>query len=109
MPLTRTYFLVGLDDPDNPGGELLELRVEVKGADQLRAELEGRKMGIDHRVAIHQTYLWAWAAMVREGHYTGPFKDFRDVVVKVSPDEDAADEETVDPTRPAAIAGLPSS
>lgn len=99
MPLTRTYFDVFLDDPDADDG-YVEHRVEIKGADQLRAELEGRKLGVDHKVAIHQTYLWAWAAMVRETGYDQPFNVFRDAVIAVKqPDE--AQGQPVDPTRPA--------
>lgn len=106
MPLTRTYFDVFLDDPDTAEG-YVEHRVEIKGADQLRAELEGRKLGVDHKVAIHQTYLWAWAACVREGHYEKTFKDFRDVVIAVKPRDDTV--ETVDPTQPAVTDASPSS
>lgn len=106
MPLARTYFFVALDDPDNPD-QLVEHRVEIKGGDQMRAELEGRKLNLDHRAAIHQSYLWAWASLVRQDLYDRPFAEFRNVVVAVKPDTDS-DDETVDPTRPAILAGSPS-
>lgn len=104
MPLTRTYFNVYVDDPESTDG-YAEHRVEIKGQDQLRAELEGRKLGVDHKVAIHQTYLWAWAACVRLGVYKGSFAEFRDVVIKVDDEDTAAGADepaTVDPTRQAA-------
>lgn len=102
MPLTRTYFTVYLDDPDDPTG-YTEHRVEVRGADQLRAELEGKKLGVGLKDAMHQTYLWAWAACVRERIVDLSFKDFREAAIKVEGDDD--EPEPVDPTRPAAIAG----
>lgn len=103
MPLVRTYFTVYLDDPDQPDG-YVEHRVEVRGADQLRAELEGKKLNVSLKDAMHQTYLWAWASCVRQGIVEGSFKDFRDRAIKVEGD-DEDEPVAVDPTQPAAIAG----
>lgn len=108
MPLVRTYFNVFLDDPEAPEG-YAEHRVEVRGADQLRAELEGKKIGVSLKDAMHQTYLWSWAALVREGVVDIPFMKFRDLVIKAESDDPDAEPVPVDPTQPAAIAGLPSA
>lgn len=102
MPLTRTYFTVYLDDPADPEG-YVEHHVEVRGADQLRAELEGKKMGVGLKDAMHQSYLWAWAALVRTHVIDIPFTEFRELAIKVEGDDD--EPEPVDPTQPAAIAG----
>lgn len=102
MPLVRTYFTVYLDDADEPEG-YVEHRVEVRGADQLRAELEGKKMGVHLKDAMHQSYLWAWAALVRTGKIDIPFSEFRDIAIKVEGDDD--EPEPVPPTLPAATAG----
>ena len=105
MPLTRTYFHVLIDTPDPDGnGAILdpvEHRVEIRGADQLRAELEGKRIGVTLQESMHQTYLWAWAAMVREGHYADTFHAFRDAVLSVKNDTEA-EGEPVDPTQPGA-------
>lgn len=102
MPLVRTFFTVYLDDPEAPDG-YVEHRVEVRGADQLRAELEGKKIGVGLKDAMHQSFLWAWAALVREGIIDVPFAKFREQAIKVDGDED--DPQPVPPTLPAATAG----
>lgn len=99
MPLTRRYFNVFLDDDAEPEG-YVEHRVEIRGCDQLRAELEGKRIGVNLKDAIHQSYLWAWASMVRNKIVDVPFKDFRDIAIQVNAEED--DEEEVDPTQTAA-------
>lgn len=107
MPLVRTMFTVYLDDPDAPEG-YVEHRCEVRGADQLRAELEGKKIGVGLKDAMHQSFLWAWASLLREGKLAAdmPFMRFRELAIKVEGDKD--DELVpVDPTQPAAIAGSP--
>lgn len=103
MPLTRIYFDVFLDDDDAPEG-YVEHRVEIRGGDQLRAELEGKKIGVSLNDSMHQTYLWAWASLVRNKLVDLPFLTFRDVVIRVDSDK-TPDPETVDPTQPAAGAG----
>lgn len=104
MPLTRTYFTIYMDDPADPEG-YIEHRVEVRGADQLRAETEGKGIGVTLKDSMHQTYLWAWAAAVREGKLDLSFKTFRANVISVEGEGDDDEPDTVDPTQPAAIAG----
>lgn len=105
MPLKRIYFDVYLDDPDDPAG-YLEYRAEVRGADQLRAELEGKRISVTLNDSMHQTFLWSWAALMRTGQIDMTFKDFRERAIQVKGDKDA--DVDVDPTTPAAIAGSPS-
>lgn len=102
MPLVRTMFTVYLDDPDAPEG-YAEHRVEIRGADQLRAELEGKKLGVGIRDAMHQSYLWAWAALVREGKLDVSFAKFREQAIKVEGEDD--EPQPVPPTLPAVTAG----
>jgi hypothetical protein len=104
MPLTRTFFTIYLDQPDDPEG-YIEHRVEVRGADQLRAETEGKGMGVTIKDSMHQTYLWAWAAACREGKVDMSFRTFRTNVISVEQDDDDAEGVPVDPTQPAASAG----
>lgn len=99
MPLQRIYFDVYLDDPEAPDG-YAEHRVEIRGADQLRAELEGKRIGTSLNESMHQTYLWAWASCVRNKLIDMPFMEFRDVVIQVKGDRE--EPQNVDPTRPAA-------
>lgn len=75
-----------------------EHRVTVILGDQLRGELEGKKLGLDTNYPIHTGALWVWAAMVRNGHYSGSFHEFKDACV----DYDKVAEADVDPTTPAA-------
>lgn len=103
MPLQRTIFKVYLDDPDADEG-YAEHEVEIRGADQLRAELEGKRLHVSLKDAMHQTYLWAWAALVRTKVIDIPFAEFRDIAIRVDGDKDAEPVD-VDPTQPAASAG----
>lgn len=100
MPLVRTFFTVYLDDPADPEG-YVEHRVEVRGTDQMRAETEGKGIGVSIKDAMHQSYLWAWAAAVREGKIDMSFRTFRTNVISVEEDE-AKPPVEVDPTQPAA-------
>lgn len=121
MPLTRQYFNVLLDRPDagsptkldaahpavvTVADDTVEYRVEIRGTDQLRAELEGKSIGVTLKDAMHQTYLWAWASMVRQDLFKGAFMEFRKVAIKVE-GEDDDDGETVDPTQPGATDDSP--
>lgn len=103
MPLVRTYFTVYMDDPEAPEG-YVEHRVEVRGADQLVAEERGKRMGVNIKDAMHQTYLWSWAAMVREGLCNVSFEEFMKLAIKVEGEKND-DAEPVDPTQPAVTAG----
>ncbi len=102
--LERKFFDVLLDpEPGSEEPRLFE-RVEVRAADELRAELEARVQGIpDLRTAAYHTYhLWVWAAMVRLGHYQGKFKPFVDQLIGCEVSETPT--APPDPTQPAASA-----
>ena len=85
--------------------------------DQLRGELELKKLRLEPGRASgqHMTALWAWAAMVREGHFDGDFRAFREACIAFSdPQDDEEDEEDedgqeVDPTQPAVSTGSASA
>lgn len=87
---------VVLDDSEH--GDAGEFHVQVRLGDQTRAELEGKRMGItvtEH--PIHLQALMGWAAMVREGRFTGKFVAFREACADLVPDKD--DGEAPDPTQ----------
>lgn len=105
--IERRIFTVLLDDPDDPDALADEYRVEVRGVDQLRAELEGKRIGVHIKDAMHTTYLWSWAASIREGKIE-PKTDFREFMrrcVQVEGDEKS---EPVDPTQQGVGVELPS-
>lgn len=99
MPLVRTHFDVLLEDPETLAEA--EHRTEVRAVDHLRGELETKK---NPRLAgtepMHMTYSWVWAALVREGKFTGSFGDFIKSCLAVKGDKGPG--EPVDPTQPAA-------
>lgn len=67
-----------LEHPSAPPLKTVEL-VTVTYADQLRGELEGRKLGLGSMAdaPMHYATVWVWAALVRTGRYTGKFGDFK--------------------------------
>lgn len=104
MPLTRSYYDVLLDDPETGPDATIEHRVEVRAADHLRGEMEGKRIPrLEGKEPMHLTYLWVWAALVREGKFSGSFGDLMKVLVLAKPDQDAT--EPVDPTEQAASNG----
>jgi hypothetical protein len=74
MTLPRMDALVYLNEPGKP--EPVEYAVTIRHVDRLKAEIQQRALGLDLELAQHSTTAWAWAAMVREGHYTGPCQRF---------------------------------
>lgn len=104
MPLPRMYADVLLDagtDETTAQFDPIEYRVEIRAADQLRGELEGKRIPrVESGDAMHTTYLWIWSAMVREGKYSGSFGDFLKVCIQGRIDKNAV--ETVPPTDQAA-------
>lgn len=96
--MKRTSFVVAMSGTeDNPP---TEHRVTLMLADQLRGELEGKKLGIDLSLPVHTSALWVWSAMVRLGHYAGTFQEFKGACI----DYEKVDGEQADvpPTSPAA-------
>lgn len=97
--MKRTMFEVAMLAPTETDPEHIEeRRVTVILGDQLRGELEGKKLGLDTNYPIHTGALWVWAAMLRSGHYSGSFQEFKSACV----DYEAVGEEDADPTNPAA-------
>lgn len=76
-----------------------EHHVHVRWADQLLAEREAPRHGITNAQPLHVTTYWVWAALKREGLYTGEFQQFLNVdVLGITPDSEQAE---VPPTQPA--------
>lgn len=95
MALRNRGMTVVLDESEH--GSAGEYVVQVRLGDQTRAELEGKRMGVSvTENPIHLQALMGWAAMVREGHFTGKFAAFRDACADLVPDRDEG--EPVDPT-----------
>jgi hypothetical protein len=94
--MTATVYLY--DQPDKA------YEVEVMHQDRLRAELKTADMGIDPEK--HQQHLaasWSWAAMKREGHYSGKleaflYQDCADVSVATETDPETGEAAEVPPT-----------
>lgn len=105
MPKLEAPVFLVLLDPADEAGEPTTHEVQVRGSDQLRAELEAKRQGVTIKDAMHTTYLWAWSAMVRQQLFTGDFRPFmeRCVMVEQAKDEDGEPAAVdVDPTQPAA-------
>lgn len=108
MPLKfprYTVALAPLGDADDPTTDPVVVECTVINGDQLRAELEGPRHGLQKMqdAPLHYTTLWVWASLVRTGDYTGGFREFKDRCLYVEPATDANGEaatETVDPTPP---------
>lgn len=109
MGITRTTYDVAFQDPAAPG-RILETEVEVWKCDELRAEMEGRKINLRGPVVdtggkqvsdlgdhLNSDALKVWAALVRTAQYTGKAHEFRlrDVV-----EFKKRGESDVDPTQP---------
>lgn len=100
--MKRTVFDVAMQTPTETDPEqITEHRVTVILGDQLRGELEGKKLGLDTNYPIHTGALWVWAAMLRSGHYSGTFQDFKGACV----DFDKVADADADPTNQAASPG----
>lgn len=55
------------------------VRVTIRPIDQIRAEREGKQRGLSLKAdPIHFSALWCWAAMTREGVYSGEFRQWLD-------------------------------
>ena len=119
MPLTRLTYDIWLN---TPGRELTtdtppDHTVLVNSGDQLRAELEAKRLGIPpmREAPLNATALWIWAAMARQGLTELPAVAFMADVPEFEPVRDAAGEPQateVDPTKLAAGAlasGSPGS
>lgn len=101
MPLTAITYRVYMDPEDQTDAlaEPVVYDVEVRPVDQLKAELEGKRIGVTLDDKMHLTYLWAWAAMVRTGQVSRcTFKDW--IARCAGLDEDEVAIADVDPTQP---------
>lgn len=77
MPLPSQLFDADLD----VAGQLVEVRGErITHGDELRAEFECHKQGIDPSVGygIAVTSVQLWCAVVRMGYYPDDYRAFRD-------------------------------
>ncbi len=96
MALRNRGMIVLMDASEH--GEAGEFSLQLRLGDQTRGELEGKRMGVKAtELPITLQALFAWAGMVREGHFTGNFAQFRDACADVQGERD--DDEDVDPTR----------
>lgn len=87
-------------------GDPVEHVVVVKHADRLAAEVQLSGLGMQLDLPQHMTTAWAWAALTREGVYSGPLARFMRTDCagfEVEDDEEA----TVDPTPPGLLTGSP--
>lgn len=98
--MKRTTFDVMMRTPTEADPDATsEHTVTLVLGDQLRGELEGKKLGLS--VEAHPTHtasLWVWAAVQRLGIYEGTFHDFKSDCV----DFEKVGEDDVRPTTQAA-------
>lgn len=97
-------------DPDTATDDQLDYHhVVIHSADQLRAELEAKRHGIDQRAnPMHVTVLWLWAAMVRTGDYADKFAAFKTACVSYDPDTDRPGPHTKDDADPDELDAFPT-
>lgn len=103
-PLTREKWIVALtttDKTDRP--VVVEHEIEVAPADQLRAETEAVKYGINNYRAqpLNYSALFVWNALKRLGVYAQPYQQFLIDLYdwdQVRDDDGDPSEESVDPT-----------
>lgn len=106
MAVTRYAFDVILDQADQE----VEMRVEVRAGDRLKAELEAVKQKVPDPKLYpqHITALWLFFALIRTGHVNVGFQEFkRDVLVEYG--RAAGEDVEPDPTPPADPSASPSS
>lgn len=95
MSIKNRDMVVTMDPSD--GGEAGQFTVQLRLGDQMRAELEAKRMGLKGTdMPIHLQGLFAWASMVRSGNFDGKSRAFIDACVSVEDVKDSG--ETVDPT-----------
>lgn len=84
-------------------GTDVELEVSTMLADQMRAELEVKKRGLElQQSPVHFLSAMAWCALARTGQITDKFEDFAGRCYQVSKNEEDPD---VDPSQPTASTG----
>jgi hypothetical protein len=82
--------------------------VTITHGDQLRAELEGKRHGLESMkdAPLHYTTIWVWAAMVRTGDYADKFGAFKaHGLAELQPVEQEGGDQEADPTNPAPSTG----
>lgn len=109
---TRDRYTATVMTPDPAGmtePTLVDHTVEITPADQLRAELEGRKQGLGpmSETPLAYTLLWIWCALTRTHLYAEDWQTFinRDLYGYGTADDDVVVHETwggesSDPTSP---------
>lgn len=103
MGLQRDTFTVYVLGPDE---EPQEFTAVITHQDMLRGEDQLVRAGGSDNAKLALVTAWAWASLVRQGNYTGPWVRFRDVDCAQLTKGDTID---VDPTQEAATNGPPSS
>lgn len=107
MPLTRPKLEVWLDLPDDaPDDTPPDHVVTISSGDQLRAELEAKRLGLPSlsEAPLNSTALWLWAAMARQGLTQLKAGEFMANLPEFEPvkrPDGTAEVEQVDPTRAA--------
>lgn len=102
--LTRPAYIVTLAGA-TPEDEPTELRVVIHHQDQLRAELELTRKGMDLKAHLHLSTAFCWAALKRTGDYGGNFDTFANHDLLGLQD---GGNDPVGPTRTAAATDSPS-
>lgn len=99
MALKRKQLVVGMFAHEALNGDEGEFTITLTMGDQLRAELEGKKRGIvATQSPLHLQALFAWAALVREGLWSGDFASFGTACAYVDDPDRGDDGDDVDPT-----------
>jgi hypothetical protein len=95
MDLPKFNALIADTDEAQPP---TEHEVTIMHGDQLRAELEAPKHGLNDMQAapMHFTTLWIWAALLRTHVITDDFRTFKGRLLAI---EAVDDDEPVDPTQ----------
>lgn len=95
MSIKNRNMVVTMDDSDH--GEAGEFTVQLRLGDQMRAELEAKRMGLKATdMPIHLQGLFGWACMVRHGLFDGNAKAFSEACIAV--EDEKGSSEVLDPT-----------
>lgn len=102
--MNRPQFHVWMNpaDPETVPDPIYVGVVTVTHGDQLRAELEGKRHGLESmkEAPLHYTTIWVWAALVRTGLYDDKFGAFKSGhLAELQPVKREGDDD-LDPTEP---------
>lgn len=100
-----TYDVLLSDPTEDDPEATVEHRVRILNGDQLRAELEAPRHGLNDMEAVpmHFQTLWIWAALTRTHAIDDPFPALKQRLLAYSEVKDDPDPEaSADPTQPGA-------